>query len=277
MSNIYQIIVILKSLSPYHITLYYSLLPFLGINSIKKDCYKYLNSFEQNKNDASCNFKNLNYYGPKEFLAEFNENVNNEVFNLEWSRNNPLLIRNVHLKLNQELLSAKSYNETFGELTVDLVDCNNNDSVNDQKMKVFWRGFEDSKLRKKDKNGKPMILKLKDCPATDDFKNVLKTRYDDLMTYLPLGDFTSRDGQFNLASYLPNLFLKPDLGPKLYIAYSSAETPKAGTTNLHVDISDAVNVLLYVGFDQNIKNKPTQDEKIHKILENTNQNNWGDI
>lgn len=34
-------------------------------------------------------------------------------------------------------------------------------------------------------------------------------------------------------------------GPKLYVAYSSANTPKEGTTNLHVDISDAVNLLVY--------------------------------
>lgn len=29
------------------------------------------------------------------------------------------------------------------------------------------------------------------------------------------------------------------------MAYSSASTPKDGTTNLHVDISDAVNLLIY--------------------------------
>ena len=29
------------------------------------------------------------------------------------------------------------------------------------------------------------------------------------------------------------------------MAYSSAKTPKDGTTNLHVDISDAVNLLIY--------------------------------
>lgn len=67
------------------------------------------------------------------------------------------------------------------------------------------------------------------------------------MRCLPLGDYTKRDGKFNLASRLPNIFVKPDLGPKMYNAYGSALHPTKGTTNLHLDISDAVNVMVYVG------------------------------
>ena len=71
--------------------------------------------------------------------------------------------------------------------------------------------------------------------------------FADLMSKLPLREYTHREGSLNLASYLPLFFCKPDLGPKLYIAYSSADTPKAGTTNLHIDMSDAVNLIIYVG------------------------------
>ena len=74
---------------------------FLVIISIKKDCYKYFEIFKNEvsiKNDDFDN--NLNYYGPKKFLAEDYKNVNIEMFNHEWFRNNTLMIKNVHLNLN---------------------------------------------------------------------------------------------------------------------------------------------------------------------------------
>ena len=43
---------------------------------------------------------------------------------------------------------------------------------------------------------------------------------------------------------LPDFFAVPDLGPKMYNAYGSASYPSAGTTNLHLDISDATNVIV---------------------------------
>lgn len=67
------------------------------------------------------------------------------------------------------------------------------------------------------------------------------------MKSLPLGDYTRREGKLNLASRLPNCFVRPDLGPKMYNAYGSALYPTKGTTNLHLDISDAANVMVYVG------------------------------
>jgi len=69
----------------------------------------------------------------------------------------------------------------------------------------------------------------------------------DLMRVLPLPEYTHRDGPFNIASRLPADFVKPDLGPKMYIAYGSGKHLDKGTTNLHLDISDAVNVLVHVG------------------------------
>ncbi len=39
------------------------------------------------------------------------------------------------------------------------------------------------------------------------------------MVNLPLPEYTKRDGRLNLASRLPNFFVRPDLGPKMYNAY----------------------------------------------------------
>ena len=82
------------------------------------------------------------------------------------------------------------------------------------------------------------------------------------MEKLPLGDYTRRDGTLNLAGRLPECFVKPDLGPKMYIAYGSALFPNKASTNLHLDISDAVNVMSYSGVP---KDGSTEDDVKGKI------------
>ena len=39
------------------------------------------------------------------------------------------------------------------------------------------------------------------------------------MDALPLPEYTRRDGKYNLVASLPDFFVKPDLGPKMYNAY----------------------------------------------------------
>ena len=138
-------------------------------------------------------------------------------------------------------------------------------------MSLFWNGFDCVAKRLKDKDGNPMILKLKDWPpgtyinhlncfvhlqsttilllfnfnSVQDFADLMPSRFKDLMKSLPFGTYTLRKGNFNLAGYLSNAFVPPDLGPKMYIAYGSAEFPKKGTTNLHLDASDAVSFLAF--------------------------------
>ena len=108
-----------------------------------------------------------------------------------------------------------------------------------------------------DENNQPLILKLKDWPPTEDFSEQLPNHFKDLLEGLPLPEYTHRNGVYNLASRLPEFFVKPDLGPKMYNAYGSALFPKEGTTNLHLDVSDAANVLVYVGV-------PDDDQLDHK-------------
>ena len=43
------------------------------------------------------------------------------------------------------------------------------------------------------------------------------------MANIPLPEYTRRDGKLNLASRLPNYFVRPDLGPKMYNAYGKKE------------------------------------------------------
>lgn len=44
------------------------------------------------------------------------------------------------------------------------------------------------------------------------------------MDNLPLPEYTKRDGRLNLAARLPNFFVRPDLGPKMYNAYGEGRS-----------------------------------------------------
>jgi len=87
------------------------------------------------------------------------------------------------------------------------------------------------------------------------------------MRVLPLKDYTLRDGNLNLAARLPACFVRPELGPKMYSAYGNVGNRDSGkqlmsTTNLHLDVSDAVNVMVYVAISH--KNENQDDEADHE-------------
>ncbi|XP_068210806.1 lysine-specific demethylase 3A [Palaemon carinicauda] len=172
---------------------------------------------------------------------------NTSLFQDQWKRGQPVIISGVGQKLNMDLWKPHSFSKDYGDIKNDLINCLTGNIVPNQPMKKFWDGFEHYGKRLKDEKGQPMVLKLKDWPPGDDFAEMLPSRYDDLINVLPMGEYTRRNGRLNLAGRLPECFVRPDLGPKMYIAYGSAIHPSRASTNLHLDISDAVNVMCYVG------------------------------
>lgn len=164
-----------------------------------------------------------------------------------WRKGQPVLVSNCDQYITKNLWLPEVFAEEFGDMENDLVDCSHKVVLIGHQMRHFWQGFESVKARLKDSEGKPMILKLKDWPPMEDFSEMLPSRFKDLLQGLPLPEYTDRSGVFNLASRLPEFFVRPDLGPKMYNAYGSALHPLVGSTNLHLDVSDAVNLILYVG------------------------------
>lgn len=193
-------------------------------------------------------------------------NPNNlQMFQEQWSRGQPVLVSDVTKKLKRELWTPESFSADFGEKKHDVVNCINGDVISIP-MKKFWDGFNPLK-RQKDDKGQPMLLKLKDWPPDENFATMLPERFDDLMDALPLKEYTHRNGRLNLAGRLPSCFVRPDLGPKMYNAYGSALHPTKGTTNLHMDISDAVNVMVYVGIPKGIVHTEETKEAFRAIDE----------
>ncbi|XP_004912946.1 lysine-specific demethylase 3B isoform X2 [Xenopus tropicalis] len=194
-------------------------------------------------------------------------NKNNwKIFRECWKQGQPVLVSGVQKKLKSELWKPEAFSVEFGDQDVDLVNCRNCAIISDVKVRDFWDGFAVIEKRLRAEDGSPMVLKLKDWPPGEDFRDMMPTRFQDLMDNLPLPEYTKRDGRLNLASRLPSYFVRPDLGPKMYNAYGliTAEDRRVGTTNLHLDVSDAVNVMVYVGIPVG---ESSQNEEVLRTIE----------
>ena len=200
-------------------------------------------------------------------LADNLHEANIKIFQDQWRRGQPVMVANVSNKLDMNLWSPEAFNKEFGDLKHDIVNCKTHKKIPQVPLKWFWDGFENLKSRLLDQQGMPMLLKLKDWPTEDDFAQYFPKRFADLMVHLPLSDYTRREGQYNLASFMPDYFLQPDLGPKMYIAYGSPLYPEYGSTNLHMDMSDAVNLMVYVGIPQDGNNDETVREGLKAVDE----------
>lgn len=69
------------------------------------------------------------------------------------------------------------------------------------------------------------------------------------MKVVPFPDITRHDGVRNFGVRFPLKSNKPDLGPKLYCAQSSIDAAGYGTTKLHIDAADAINIMVHCGSD----------------------------
>ncbi|KAL9691700.1 hypothetical protein QQ045_012126 [Rhodiola kirilowii] len=140
----------------------------------------------------------------------------------------------------------------------------------------FFDGYLKGKL---DTCGWPLILKLKDWPQSSEFEAMLPRHGFEFMNCLPLKEYTHpRTGYLNIATKLPKCFLKPDLGPKTYIAYGvERELGRADSvTKLHCDLSDAVNVLTHTHTADTHKQFKGWDKIMQKIQAKDMKEIYGD-
>lgn len=141
-------------------------------------------------------------------LEDPNNEKNPHIFQQVWKRGQPVLVSNVSDKLHPDLWSPESFLRDYGQERNDLINCLTGKELKDERISLFWKGFSDVKERIVDSNDEPMLLKLKDWPATEDFAKFSPKRFDDLMQALPLKEYTHRTGRLNLAARLPPSFMR---------------------------------------------------------------------
>ncbi|KIY71791.1 hypothetical protein CYLTODRAFT_418508 [Cylindrobasidium torrendii FP15055 ss-10] len=165
--------------------------------------------------------------------------LTSEEFRKHWNSGTPMIVTgmNDRLKLGW---SPDFCIERYGLFEVRLVDCQTNDERGKMKVGDFFRQFGRYSERNSD------VLKLKDWPPSADFKRIFPELFNDFSDAVPLPEYVRRDGVLNLFSHFPENALAPDLGPKMYNAFATSTTAGSlGSTRLHMDMADALNILTY--------------------------------
>ncbi|RZC76794.1 hypothetical protein C5167_000908 [Papaver somniferum] len=189
-----------------------------------------------------------------------------EHFQKHWCKGEPVIVRKVNeltpglswmpwvmcKALHEKIDSRVAKGE--GRLDAKATNCMDWCEV-EVKIFDFFRGYSEGRMFP---NMWPEMLKLKDV--------VLLPRHSvEFVSSLPYQQYTNpKHGFLNLATKLPAKSLKPDLGPKPYIAYGHAEELGRGdsVTKLHHDMSDVVNILTHI---HEVSLRETQLDKIKAV------------
>ncbi|KAI0710629.1 hypothetical protein C8Q76DRAFT_694681 [Earliella scabrosa] len=146
----------------------------------------------------------------------------------------PVQLHGVHQRLQCDW-TPQELTKTMKNDMIECIDCN----APDEKYHMLIASDFFARLSTNNKDGK-------DWPPESHFKDVFNRHYHAFNNAFPpeCSDVARFDGLSNLAAYWPNTTAAPDLGPKMYAAMGNHENGK-GTTRLHLDVTDAANLLVW--------------------------------
>ncbi|KAJ7031763.1 hypothetical protein C8F04DRAFT_959876 [Mycena alexandri] len=179
---------------------------------------------------------------PSHEIRQFtNTSLTEERFRLAWACSKPLLVTDVGQQLKLPW-TPKFFIEKYGATKCLISECQT-DQTKCTNVAAFFKTFGEQTARKGS-------WKLKDWPPASDFQAMFPELYDDFSQAVPMPSYTRRDGVLNLASHFPLNAVAPDLGPKMYNAHANLEESSCqGSTRLHMDMADAVNLMTYAAPD----------------------------
>ena len=177
-------------------------------------------------------------------LEEADSPANLPLFRFNWRHGQPVIFADLGGRLNPKLWTP----DVFAVVPDHGFDPANPDSsavTNSQTLKKFFDGLDDVKRRPLGDNGEPMHLKLRENwpVAEDQFLELLPNQLKDVLKHLPLKEYTDREGVLNLASRLPDCFVRLDLGPRLWGGYVKSTYP------LQYNMTDSLHLCVHTGTD----------------------------
>ncbi|KAG8909155.1 hypothetical protein FRC00_010634, partial [Tulasnella sp. 408] len=173
--------------------------------------------------------------------------LTDEIFVPLWAKGQTVVVTGL-LDVFQFKWTPDEFIRRYGSQTCHVVDCDDNSQTPiPMRVEEFFSQFGNYE-------GRTACLKLKVtnlflhhlpiCELTEEFPELFK----DFAEAVPVPNYTRRDGVLNLAAHYPTNkeAVVPDIGPKMYNAFESSELAGGkGSTRLHMDMADAVNVMLH--------------------------------
>ncbi|PWN23432.1 hypothetical protein BCV69DRAFT_245147, partial [Microstroma glucosiphilum] len=196
-------------------------------------------------------------------LQEFHAGHDETAFRKLWARGEPVIVHDC-IRDSQEgeedergEWGPQSFcTSRWQEEPCRITRCDADNAHQDVYVSDFFSTFGKSPEEKLAKLGKG-VWKLKDWPPSSAFDDAFPDLYKHFNRALPVPAFTRRDGRMNISALFPTNANAPDLGPKMYNAWPSTEDQVGmGSTRLHMDIADAVNIMYYAAKPLNAEELP---------------------
>ncbi|KAF8341639.1 uncharacterized protein EI90DRAFT_2989408 [Cantharellus anzutake] len=165
------------------------------------------------------------------------DSITNDTFPTVWDRGEPLVVEGC-LKRSQSEWTPEYFRRNYGDQECIIINCQTEEKQESTVAEFFAQFGKYA--------GRNACFKLRDWPPTQDFRQTFPELYDDFSAILPAPIYTRRDGIMNISAHFPINAVAPDLGPKMYNAFEASEGEGGkGSTRLHMDMADAVNIMMY--------------------------------
>ncbi|KAG8721975.1 hypothetical protein FRC09_007036 [Ceratobasidium sp. 395] len=169
---------------------------------------------------------------PSHRIIYLQRDTTEDVFKAIWARGEAVVIEGL-LDAFKIKWTPDFFIDTYGQDECWVQDCSTNKEKRSN-VKAFFSKFDEA-----DRGNLSWKVKRR-------FQEKFPQLYDDFAAAVPVPNYTRRDGILNLASYFATNGIAPDLGPKMYNALVSSEAPGGqGSTRLHIDMADAVNIMMF--------------------------------